>query len=189
MGLSDPPAAVVLDPLAAALDPGLDQAAGPGAAQRLRAELRARARRWAAETAPGRAFEANSVGAALAALDGHRGPAVLVSPDVPALAGVHARIALADLSDGIEIAVGSGHDARPFLVALAQAQEDLLEIACGRLEHLFAAVHERGLALSIIRHERRLVSAADALAFALDPLTPPGLAAELGRVRERPTIR
>ena len=63
-----PLAAVVLDTLAAPRDPELDRVVGPGAAQRLRLELRGVARRWAALAAPDRAFEATTPGAALMAL-------------------------------------------------------------------------------------------------------------------------
>ena len=177
------PAAVVLDALAAPLDAGLDAAVGPGAAQRLRRELRAATRRWAASVAPGSAFEATSGAAAVLALDGHEGPVVLVSPDVPALSEIHAQATLADLLDGIGVVVGSGHDARPFLVGLAHADPELIELATGPFEPLFGAALERGLTLSMIRHERRLVSAGDARALALDPLAPPGLIAELGWLR------
>ena len=68
VGLTAEPAAVVLDTLAAPLDPDFDTAVGLGAAPRLRRELRAIALRWAAAIAPDRAFEANSPGAAMAAV-------------------------------------------------------------------------------------------------------------------------
>ena len=179
------PAAVVLDALAAPPAPGLDTAVGAGAAQRLRRELRAIARRWVASLAPGRAFEANSAGAAVVALDGHVGPVVLVAPDIPGLAGAHADAVLADLGDGIALTVGAAHDGRPYLVALAANDPELIELAGGSLEALFRAAAERDLAMSMIRHERRLASAADARALALDPLSPPALVAQLGRLRSR----
>jgi hypothetical protein len=181
--VSAAPAAVVLDTLAASHDVGLDAAIGAGAVQRLRRELRAGARRWAAALAPDRAFEANSAGAALVALDGHAGPVVLVAPDVPALAPAHAQAVRADLDAGVELIVGAGHDARPYLVALARADPELIELAGGPLDALFAAAAERELAISMIRHERRLASAADARALALDPLSPPELVAQLGNLR------
>ena len=99
-------AAVVLDALGAPPDPELDRAVGPGAAQRLRRELRDVARRWAAALAPGHAFEATSGAAAAIALDGHEGPVVLVAPDIPALGPAHARSVLDDLEAGT--ASGSG---------------------------------------------------------------------------------
>jgi hypothetical protein len=110
---------------------------------------------------------------------------VLVAPVVPALARAHAQAVLADLDEGAELIVGAGHDARPYLVALARADPDLIELAGGRLDALFAAAAERDLAMSMIRHERRLASAADARALALDPLSPPELVAQLGNLRPR----
>lgn len=187
MGLSAPPAAVVLDSLAAPLDDGLDAAVGPGAVQRLRAELRAIARRWAAGIAPGRAYEATSADAALLALEGHIGPVVLVAPDIPALSAVHAETALGDLRDGVGLVVGSGHDARPFLVAVARTDPELVALAPGPLEQLFGAAAERGLMISMVRHERRLATAADARALALDPIAPESLARSLGWLR--PSVR
>lgn len=176
-------AVIVLDELAAAHDPELDAAVGPGAAQRLRRELRAMARRWAASVAPGNAFEATSAAAAALALDGHSGPLILVAPDVPALSQEHAVATTADLADGIGVVVGSGHDGRPFLVALGSKDEALIELAGGGFENLFAAALARELSLSMIRHERRLTTAGDARALAADPLAPPGLVVELGWLR------
>ena len=46
-----------------------------------------------------------------------------------------------------------------------------------------AAAHERGLGLAAARHERRLATAADARALAIDPLAPPALVAQLGNLR------
>ena len=184
----DPLAAVVLDALGAPPDPELDHAVGPGAAQRLRAELRAVARRWVALTAPGRAFEATTPGAALMALHEHGGPVVLVAPDVPALGPAHTEFVRSDLAAGAGIVVGATHDATPYLLAFASADPDLIDLVGASFEGLLAAAGERGLSLAAGRHERRLVSAADALALALDPLAPPELVAQLGNLRAlRPT--
>jgi CTP:molybdopterin cytidylyltransferase MocA len=180
---SDAVAVVVLDTLAAPADPGLDRAAGAGAAQDLRSETRAIARRWAARIAPGRAYEATSAAAAVAALGDHAGPVVLVAPDVPALGDAHAADVLADLRAGAGVIVGSAHDGRPYLVAFADAPPAVLERAGDGWEALMAAAAERGLSVAMIRHERRLVSAGDARALALDPLAPPALVARLGRLR------
>lgn len=176
-------AAVVLDALGAPHDPGLDVAVGPGAAQRLRRELRAVARRWAAALAPDRAFEATSGAAAAIALDGHVGPVVLVAPDIPALGPAQARSVLEDLQAGTGLAVGSAHDGRPYLVVLAAFEPALVEGADAGWEALMAAAAERDLSVAMLRPERRLASAADARALALDPLAPAGLVAQLGRLR------
>lgn len=176
-------AAVVLDTLAAPRDPELDRAVGPGAAQRLRAELRALARRWVAATAPGRAFEATTPGAASLALHDHAGPVVLVAPDVPWLAEAHTRLVRDELAAGAGIVVGASHDASPYLLAFATADPELVELAGGPLERLTAVAVERELEVAIARHERRLAGAADARALALDPLAPPELVAQLGNLR------
>ena len=52
---------------------------------------------------------------------------------------------------------------------------------------VLGAFAERGVTLGMLRHERRLASAADARALAIDPFAPPDLAALLrGRLREPP---
>lgn len=179
-----PDAAVVLvDALAAPPDPGLDRSIGAAAAGRLRHELRAIARRWAAEVAPGRVVEEASPHDAVAALAGHGGPVILLAPDVPLLGPVHAEAIASDLAGGAGLVVGSAHDARPYLVALPAVDGELLALVAGGFEALMAAANERGLELAMLRHERRLVTAADARALALDPLTPPALAAELDALR------
>lgn len=176
-------AAVVLDALGAPPDPELDRAVGPGAAQRLRRELRAVARRWSAALAPGHAFEATSAAAAAIALDGHDGPVVLVAPDIPALGPAHARAVLDDLDSGTGLAVGSAHDGRPYLVVLASTDPGLLEHVEDGWEALMGAAGERDVSVAMLRPERRLVTSADARALALDPLAPAQLVAQLGNLR------
>ena len=159
------PAAVVLDTLAAPLDPDFDTAVGLGAAPRLRRELRAIALRWAAAIAPDRAFEANSPGAAMAALDGYDGPLVLVAPDVPWLAE-----AMRGPCSAIS-AAASGSSSAP---ATTRARSwsgsplptsELSSWPAARWKSCSAPPRERELAMAMIRHERRLASAADARAW------------------------
>jgi hypothetical protein len=176
-------AAVVLDALGAPADPELDRVVGAGAAQRLRAELRAIARRWVAELAPGNAFEATSPAAAAVALHDHDGAVVLVAPDIPGLGPEHVRSVLDDLAQGTQLAVGSAHDARPYLVVLASADPDLIERAGDGWEALMGLASERGLTLAMLRPERRLVSPGDARALRLDPLAPVTLLDALGSSR------
>ena len=179
----DPLAAVVLDALGAPRDAGLDHAVGAGAAQRLRAELRAVARRWVADLAPGRAFEATTTGAAAMALHDHAGPVVLIAPDVPMLSAAHAALVTSDLADGVGLLVAASHDASPYLFALPDADPDLIDLAVATLPELLAAAAERQLAVAVGRPERRLVSADDARALAVDPLAPAALVAQLGNLR------
>jgi hypothetical protein len=127
--------------------------------------------------APDRAFEATSLDAAVAALHGHAGPVLLAAPDVPGLDERVARAALDDLAAGCDIALGAAHDARPYLVAVPRLEGELLELVDTSFAGgVLAAFSERRLTVGMLRHERRLASAADACALALDPLAPPRLA-------------
>jgi hypothetical protein len=171
---------VVVEALAAPADPALAEALGTDRAAAIGAALRARARRWAAAVAPGHAYEATSLGAAAAAVHGHDGPLLLAAPDVPALDEAVARVALEDLAAGCDVVVGVAHDALPYLVALPRPDAELMEIAAaGFSGGILARFGELGLTLGMLAHHRRLATAADARAFALDPLTPPDLAALL----------
>jgi uncharacterized protein len=177
------PAAVIVGALGAPADPELEALLGVDGASELRAALAARARRWAAAAAPGHAFEAPTVAAAQAALDEHRGPVLLAAPDVPGLDAGVARDALDDLAAGCDVAVGVTHDARPYVIAAPNADSELLEFVGASLrDGVLTAFAGRGLTLGMLRHERRLASAADARALAIDPLAPADLA---GLLRER----
>jgi hypothetical protein len=168
---------VVVEGLAAAPDPTLAALLGAEAAARLADELRARARRWAVAVAPGHAYEATTLAAAAAAVHGHGGPLLLAAPDVPALDEAVARVALDDLAAGCDIVLGVAHDALPYLVALPRPEDELIELAAaGFAGGVLQAFGDRGLTLGMLAHHRRLATAADARAFALDPLTPPELA-------------
>jgi hypothetical protein len=181
-------AAVIVGSLAAPHDPALDELLGADGARALRDELAARARRWAAEVAPGRAFEAATLGAAEAALAGHDGPVLLAAPDVPALDRRLARAALEDLAAGCDIVVGAAHDARPYILAVPRPNPELLELAERSLDGgVLGAFAERGVTLGMLRHERRLASAGDVWALAIDPIAPADLAALVrGRLPKAP---
>ena len=156
----------------------------------MRAELAARARRWAAAAAPGRAFEATTLGAAEAALHDHDGPVVLVAPDIPGLDARLVTAALEDLAAGCDVVLGAAHDALPYILAVPRLDHELLSLAEGSYrEGLLATFADRGLVLGMLRHERRLASPADARALAIDPHAPAELSAivhiALGRPRRR----
>jgi hypothetical protein len=169
---------VVVAALAAPPDAGLDALLGTQGAARVRAELAARARRWAAAAAPGRAFEATGMAAAAAALHDHDGPVLLAAPDVPGLDAALAAAALDDLAHGVDVALGAAHDARPYLVAVPRVEAAMLEAVTRPFGGgLLSAFAERGLTLGMLRSERRLASAADAQALALDPHAPAELVA------------
>jgi hypothetical protein len=183
-------AAVILGSLAAPDDPGLDELLGDAGARALRTALAARARRWAAEVAPGRAVEATTLDAARAALHGHDGPVLLAAPDVPALDRRLARTALDDLAAGCDIALGAAHDARPYILAVSRPDPELLALVERSLDGgILGAFTERGITLGMLRHERRLASAADARALAIDPLAPADLAALVRRRLHEPPRR
>lgn len=170
---------MVLGALAKPPDPQLDALLGPDAAGIVRREVAARARRWAAAVAPGRAFEATTVAAAIAAVADHDGPLLLVAPDVPGLDEGLATAALEDLAEGVGISVGPTTDGSPYLVALPSAAPELVGLIELNREQLFAAVAGLEGGMGMLRAERRLVTPADARALAADPSLDPELAVPL----------
>jgi hypothetical protein len=182
------PAAAILSSLAAPEDPELVELLGTEGALALREELAARARRWAAAVAPGNAIEATTLDAARAALHGHAGPVLLAAPDVPGLDERAAHAALEDLAAGVDVVVGVTHDARPYLIGVPDIDSDVTELVEGAFGGgVLAAFAERGLSLGMVRHERRLATAADARALAIDPAAPSDLT---GLLRQRlPELR
>ena len=113
---------------------------------------------------------------AVAALD-HDGPVLLAAPDVPRLDAALATAALADLAAGCVVSFAPATDGRPFLLALPSPTAPAAALLSAEDRHrdsLFA--HAVGLGeIGLLRSERRLVTAADARALAIDPLTAPDL--------------
>ena len=179
MAAEPPVAAIVLASLAAPPDPGLDELLGASAAAALRAELAARARRWAAAVAPQEAFEATGPLMAAAALRDHAGPLLLVAADVPRLDARLAAAALDDLRQGADAVWAPTNDGSPYLVAFARPEPELLELLGQGFDAWAGAVAARGGGLGMLRSERRLVSPADAHALAADPLAPEELVCHL----------
>jgi hypothetical protein len=174
---------VILGSLAAPRDPELDRLLGADGAEALRAELAARARRWAAAAAPDRAFEARTLAAAEAALRDHAGPVLLAAPDVPGLDDRLVSAALDDMAAGCDVVFGVAHDALPYILGVPRLDRELLALVEGSYrDGVLTAFADRGLVLGMLRHERRLASAADARALAIDPAAPADLA---GLVRSR----
>jgi glycosyltransferase A (GT-A) superfamily protein (DUF2064 family) len=174
---------IVLDALGAAPDPSLDALLGADRARRLRAALLERALRWAHALAGAGVHHLPDVEAATDALAAHDGPVVLVAPDVPGLDEALADAVRGDLADGCTAVVGAAHDSRPYVIALPRPTPAGLALAAGPLEGGAIAAAARaaeglpgGLLLGLLRSERRLTSAADARALALDPLVPAELA-------------
>lgn len=154
---------------------------GPAAAAGLREELGARARRWVAAVAPGRAFEATSPFMAAAALREHHGPVLLVAHDVPALVAAHATAALDDLRDGLDVVFAPSTDGSPFLLALPRPEPELLDLLGEGFDVLAGAATARGGGIGMLRSERRLVTPADARALAADPVAPEEIVRHLRR--------
>jgi hypothetical protein len=106
---------------------------------------------------------------------------LLAAPDVPGLDARVARAALEDLAEGCDVVLGVTHDARPYVIALPDVDSELAELVEGSFGGgVLSAFAERGLTLGMVRHERRLASAADARALAIDPIAPPDLLALVG---------
>jgi glycosyltransferase A (GT-A) superfamily protein (DUF2064 family) len=176
--------ALLGEPADLALDPALRRA------------VAAIAGRWAVRVAaPGRALISDRVeGAAVEgarpfaepeperaaaalgeALAEHRGPVLLVAPDVPRLDPGLAAAALDDLASGCALSFAPATDARPFLLALRAATPESLALVGGRdrrRDEVFAAAMALGGEVGLLRSERRVVTPADARALALDPLVP-----------------
>ena len=107
---------------------------------------------------------------------------------MPALDQRLARAALEDLAAGCDLALGAAHDARPYILAVARPDPELLALVERSLDGgVLSAFAERGVTLGLLRHERRLASAGDARALAIDPLAPLDLVALVrGRLPEPP---
>jgi len=143
--------------------------------------LAERALAWAAAHAPSLHAAVDDGAGAVAALAVHGGPVLLVAPDVPGLDDRLAEAALADLAEGAQLAMAPATDGRPFLVALAHAEPELVRAAADGLPDRQAAAELIGGEFGLLRSERRLVTPGDARAFAADPLTPPDIAALLSK--------
>lgn len=165
------------------MDPGLAAALGEEGYRSLRAHLRERAMAWTRAAAPGDTFEVTGAAALLEALADHRGPVLLVAPDVPALGPEHLAAARSDLADGVLVSVAPTNDSHLFLVALLRADPELLDAACTGFEALGTLVRDAGAALGLVRSERRLTTVADARALLADPLAPADVVALLEPVR------
>jgi hypothetical protein len=96
---------------------------------------------------------------------------------VPALDAGIARVALDDIAAGCDVSIGLAHDARPYLIAVARPDEALVAIGARGFEGgLLPAFAEHDVVVGMLAPHRRLTSAADVRAFALDPMTDAGLA-------------
>jgi glycosyltransferase A (GT-A) superfamily protein (DUF2064 family) len=147
----------------------------------LRRALESRAAAWAEAVAPGRgrvlAPGEPMEDAARDAFARHRGPLLLASADAPRLDERHARMALGDLADGADAALGPGMDGGWYLAALARPHDELLgllaEDLAGRdvMGRVFELARTTGLDVGMLRMERLLREPQDVRAVLVDPLT------------------
>jgi hypothetical protein len=142
----------------------------------VRSLLAERARAWAALHGPSLNRVVDDGAAAAGALDGHAGIVLLVAPDVPGLDDRLAAAALGDLALGARLSMAPATDGRPFLVALAAPDPELVRAAADGLPDRQSAAELIDGEIGLLRSERRLVTPGDARAFAADPLTPRALA-------------
>jgi hypothetical protein len=145
----------------------------------LRERLLERALAWAREAAGGEPLRAATGEDLPALLEGHDGPVFLVGADVPALGPQHLDAARSDLEDGVFVTVAPATDGRPFLVALAEPDAEVLAMACEGFPSLGPVAVERDRAVGLLRSERRLQTLGDARALLADPTAPADLVALL----------
>jgi glycosyltransferase A (GT-A) superfamily protein (DUF2064 family) len=114
-----------------------------------------------------------------------RGPLLIAGTDCPRLGADHAAAALGDLAAGSDVVIGATFEGGWYLAGLREPRPDLLTVApeAWQREGGIALVLRRAAALGaevgMLRHERLLVTPADAAALLADPLLAPDLRAAL----------
>ena len=115
-----------------------------------------------------------------------RGPLLIAGTDCARLGAAHATAALDDLAAGCDVVIGATLGGGWYLAGLREPRPELLTVApeAWRREGGFALVLKRaaelGAEVGMLRHERLLVTPADAEALLADPLLPDELRAALG---------
>jgi glycosyltransferase A (GT-A) superfamily protein (DUF2064 family) len=114
-----------------------------------------------------------------------RYPVIVAWPSLPRWRADVAEAVRDDLSGGCDLVLGPTMDAGLYLLALGRPLPGLVE----RFEAPLSddavvlgaqAAQEAGIEIGLLRVERGLVTAADARAALIDPLTPPEVVALLG---------
>jgi len=114
-----------------------------------------------------------------------RGPLLIAGTGCPRLGADHAAAALGDLAAGSDVVIGATLEGGWYLAGLREPRPDLLTVApeAWQREGGIALVLRRAAALGaevgMLRHERLLVTPADAAALLADPLLAPDLRAAL----------
>ena len=112
----------------------------------------------------------------------HRGPLLIVWPDLPRLRPEHANAALGDLAAGCDLVLGPAIDGGFYLIGLARPLPELfgLREQAWRSPDVMAmglaAAHRAGLEVGILRAERSLHRPSDVRAALADPTLPPEIA-------------
>ena len=114
-----------------------------------------------------------------------RGPLLIAGTDCVRLGESHAAAALDDLAAGCDVAIGATLEGGWYLAGLREPRAELLAVApeAWQREGGIALVLRRaaglGAEVGMLRHERLLVTPADAAALLADPLLPDELRAAL----------
>lgn len=171
--------------------PELVQALGSDGARRLAETLRARAAAWAQEVAPGQTVTVGSsaelAAATAEAYDRWGGPLLIAGTEAPRLGAVQTAAALADLGDGADATFGPGMNGGWYLAALARPVPEVFSPEGWEgdqpMAQAMALAQRLRLEVGVLRMERLLISRRDALALAVDPLTPADVRAVLAPLR------
>lgn len=114
-----------------------------------------------------------------------RGPLLIAGTDCPRLGPAHAAAALGDLAAGCDVAIGATLEGGWYLAGLREPRPELLTVASeawqreGGITLVLERAAELGAEFGMLRHERLLVTPADAAALLADPLLPADLRAAL----------
>ena len=114
-----------------------------------------------------------------------RGPLLIAGADCPRLSAFHAAAALEDLAAGCDVAVGATLEGGWYLAGLRDPRPELLTVAAdawqreGGIAVVLRRAAELGVEVGMLRHERLLVTPADAAALLADPLLPDELRSAL----------
>lgn len=117
----------------------------------------------------------------------HRGPLLIVWPDIPRLRAEHARGALEDLASGCDLVLGPSLEGGFYLIGIRRPLPKLFALpervwrSPDAMSLGLTAVREVGLELGILRAERPLHRPGDVRAALADPLLPLELGEILGR--------
>jgi uncharacterized protein len=117
----------------------------------------------------------------------HRGPLLIVWPDIPRLRPDHADAALGDLGAGCDVVLGPALEGGFYLIGISRPLPRLFSLPeqAWRSPDAMAlgltAVRDAGLELGLLRVERPLHRPADVRAALADPLLPSELGPVLGR--------